>query len=101
MMSREPNDSNRPTSQQCQVRLSGKALELIDYCGSLYGFSRQDILRAGAMHYCQQLLSLQSFQKLCETAQKLSQETGDIDVHRLEELNDELVQLERSLGLRT
>lgn len=99
-MSRQPKNGNRSTSQQCQVRLSGKACEIIDYCGNLYGLSRQEILRSGAIHYCQQLLALQSFQQLCDTAQQLTNTNGEIDKERLAELNTELMQLERSLGLR-
>lgn len=86
-------------TEQCQVRLSGKALELVDYCGTLYGFTRQDILRAGAMYYCQQLLALQSFQQLCSSAQKLAAD-DIIDKSKLDEFNAILVKLEHSLGLQ-
>ena len=86
-------------TEQCHVRLSGKALELVDYCGTLYGFTRQDILRAGAMYYCQQLLALQSFQQLCSSAQKLAAD-DIIDKTKLDEFNAILVKLEHSLGLQ-
>lgn len=84
------------------VRFPEKTIALIDDVCKIYGFSRSELLRAGAVHYCQQLLvtdSLQSIASACyEVAQKAH--NGVISDDDMKSLDNLLTSLQGQLGLK-
>ena len=76
------------------VRCPAQVIGLIDEVCKLYGFTRADILRAGAISYCQQLLVTDTLQRLNQTCHTVADkcDNNNLDKRALEDM-DKLVEL--------
>jgi hypothetical protein len=73
------------------VRCPKKLIELLDSVCELYGFTRSELMRTGAINFCNQLLATDSLLKMTEAchdvADQLSKEGKEIDSKSLESID--------------
>jgi antitoxin component of RelBE/YafQ-DinJ toxin-antitoxin module len=73
------------------VRCPQKVIDLLDSVCELYGFTRSELMRTGAINYCNQLLATDSLLKINETchevADKASKEGKEIDLEALKDID--------------
>lgn len=56
------------------ARCSEQVIALIDKVGKMYGMSRAELMRTGAIHYCQQLLLTDTMEQINDLCQSISSE---------------------------
>ena len=61
------------------VRCPDEVIQLLDTVCKVYGFSRAELLRTGAIHYCQQLLITNTLEDLSYACHRLAKQAGDND----------------------
>ena len=83
------------------VRCPAHVIELIDEVCRIYGFTRADILRAGAISYCQQLLVTDTLQRLNQTCHTVADkcDNNKLDMKSLEDMDKLLELLCKRLGI--
>ena len=84
------------------VRCPAPVIGLIDQVCNLYGFSRAELLRTGAINYCQQLLITDTLQRLSDTCRLLNSscENGNaVDADLVREMDKLVGVLSTHLGL--
>lgn len=82
-------------NQIVNVRCPAPVIELLDRVCDLYGFTRAELLRAGAISYCQQLLITDSLQRL----EHLLKASDSLDSDCIQEINSLVDSLSKHLGL--
>lgn len=73
------------TNQLLTARCSKPVIDMIDKCCAEYGFSRSEIMRTGAINYCQQLLLTSSLEHLLDLTSSIRSKVDD------EGLSDEML----------
>ena len=83
------------------VRCPDNVLKIIDEVCSLYGFSRSELMRLGALNYCQQILATDALDNLNKTCRALSEQCDNknIDMSTVQELEALVDSLFHHLGL--
>ena len=83
------------------VRCSEQVLNLVDEVGELYGLTRAEIMRNGAISYCQQLLVTDTLQRLNQTCRDIGKklDTEITDLKTLDELESLVDLLHKRLGI--
>ena len=76
------------------VRCSEEVLSLVDDVCKLYGLTRAEVMRNGAISYCQQLLITDTLQRLNQTCHTVADkcDNNKLDMKSLEDM-DKLVEL--------
>lgn len=76
------------------VRCSEEVLSLVDDVCRLYGLTRAEVMRNGAISYCQQLLLTDTLQRLNTTCHTVADKynNGELDMKILNDM-DRLVEL--------
>lgn len=76
------------------VRCSDEVLSLVDDVCKLYGLTRAEVMRNGAISYCQQLLITDTLQRLNKTCHTVADkfDNNNLDRKTLEDV-DKLVEL--------
>ena len=76
------------------VRCSDEVLNLVDDVCKLYGLTRAEVMRNGAISYCQQLLVTDTLQRLNETCHVVADkcDNSNLDMKTLDDM-DRLVEL--------
>ena len=77
------------------VRCPDEVIQLLDTVCKVYGFTRAELLRTGAINYCQQLLITNTLEDLSYACHRLSKQAADsdnIDKNLIAEM-DRLVQV--------
>lgn len=82
------------TNNIINVRCPAQVIELIDEVCKLYGFTRAEVMRAGVISYCQQLLVTDTLQRLNQTCHTVADkcDNNKLDMKSLEDM-DKLVEL--------
>ena len=83
------------------VRCPDEVVNLVDQVGSLYGLTRAEIMRNGAINYCQQLLVTDTLQQLNQVARKVAAKADKckIDTRSLQEMENLVSLLYKRLGM--
>lgn len=83
------------------VRCSDPVIELLDKVCGLYGFSRSEVMRTGAISYCQQLLMMDTLQRLNDTCHLVADKANNnnLDQHTLDEMDELCNVLCKHLGV--
>lgn len=83
------------------VRCSDEVLDLIDQVCSLYGLTRAEIMRNGAISYCQQLLLTDTLQRLSYTCHDVLDKHQDskLDKKAIEDMDKLVTLLCKRLGI--
>ena len=80
------------------VRCPDEVIKLLDTVCKVYGFSRAELLRTGAINYCQQLLITNTLEDLSYACHRFSREAGDnIDKNLIAEMDSIIKVLNRKL----
>lgn len=76
------------------VRCSEEVLNLVDNVCDLYGLTRAEVMRNGAISYCQQLLLTDTLQRLNQTCHTVAEkcDKNKLDMETLDNM-DKLVEL--------
>lgn len=71
------------------VRCSDEVLNLVDDVCRLYGLTRAEVMRNGAITYCQQLLLTDTLQRLNQTCHTVSEKCndGNLDKRTLDDMD--------------
>ena len=93
-------------SVKIMVRCPEYVLQLVDTVCNMYGFSRAEIMRMGAINYCQSILATDALKNVCDMAFKLNSEIEngqtlftETQKAQIVQLNEMAVALSKSLGL--
>lgn len=83
------------------VRCPGPVIDLMDEVCRLYGFTRADLLRAGAIKYCQELLVTDTLQRLNDTCHTVAEkcDNNKLDMQSLEDMDKLVTLLCKRLGI--
>ena len=84
------------------VRCPPAVIELLDSIGEVYGFSRSELLRAGGVLYCQQLLATDSLKQVVKACYEVSSKTskGTLQEKDLDALENLLNAMQGQLGIK-
>lgn len=82
-------------NQMVTVRCPAPVIELLDRVCDLYGFTRAELMRAGAISYCQQLLITDSLQRL----EQLLKSSDSFASDSIREINSLVDTLSKHLGV--
>ena len=81
------------TNTIVSVRCPDEVIQLLDTVCKVYGFTRAELLRTGAINYCQQLLITNTLEDLSYVCHGIAKQAGDnIDKNLIAEM-DKLVQV--------
>lgn len=88
------------------IRCPEYVLKLLDTVCNMYGFTRAEVCRMGAITFCQSLLATDTLKSVCDMAYKLNSELKDGQAvftteqrAQIEQLNQMAQSLTKSLGL--
>lgn len=86
---------------QIQVRCSKEITELFDQVCDIYGMTRAELLRAGAISYCKELLALSTLQHIASIGEEIdnSQPFDNKKLMQLEELKEQIFLLGEKTGI--
>lgn len=89
-------------NQTVNVRCPGKVIELLDSVGEIYGLTRSELLRAGGIAYCQQLIATDSLREILTACYEVSNKThkGTLKETDLDALENLLNTLQGQLGIK-
>ena len=65
------------TNTIVSVRCPDEVIQLLDTVCKVYGFTRAELLRTGAINYCQQLLITNTLEDLSYACHRLAKQAGD------------------------
>lgn len=83
------------------VRCSDPIINLLDEVCGLYGFTRSEVMRMGAISYCQQLLMTDTLQRLNHTCHLVADKANNnnLDQQTLNQMDELCNVLCRHLGI--
>lgn len=89
-------------TQMVNVRCPKKVIELLDTVGEIYGLSRSELLRAGGIAYCQQLMATDSLREILSACYDVSSKAhkGTLQEAELDAMENLLNALQGQLGLK-
>lgn len=84
------------------VRCPPAVIELLDSIGEVYGLSRSELLRAGGIKYCQELLVTDGLKQIVKACYEVSNKThkGTLKEEDLDALENLLNTLQGQLGIK-
>lgn len=92
-----------PANPMINVRCPQYVIDLIDKVCDMYGFTRAELMRTGAINYCQSLLVTDSLKNLCNVVERLNKTKSDFltddEKAEFKFLIEQAEMLSKSLGL--